>query len=298
MKWTERCFSSLRKSSIPVKTIVVDNGSTDETQDYVKANFPEVDFIQSKENLGFGKANNLGIEKAFKEGADFFYLMNQDAWIFEDSIQKMIDVYNNYPNKNEVGILSPMHLDGTEQQFDQHFEMYLSRNITENRAFSDVFCGHPKPFYEMIFVNAAHWFIPKQTIEEVGGFNPYFFQGVEDHEYANRVKFKNKKFFICTHSMVVHDAKKGFTRGDSAENIRKISMRAQRESQYMNPTFNYNISNEKKRFYSDIIKNLMKGNVAEGKFYQDMFNYFKPRFQQIETDRKIAMTEKHPFLNL
>ena len=45
----------------------------------------------------------------------------------------------------------------------------------------------------MIFVNAAHWFIPKRTIEEVGGFNPYFFQGVEDHEYANRVKFKNKK---------------------------------------------------------------------------------------------------------
>ena len=106
-----------------MKTIVVDNGSTDGTQEYIQKNFPEVDFIQSPENLGFGKANNLGIEKAYKEGADFFYLMNQDAWIFEDSIQKMIDVYENYPNKGEIGIISPMHLDGSEQKLDLHLSL-------------------------------------------------------------------------------------------------------------------------------------------------------------------------------
>ena len=63
MKWAEKCFSSLRKSSVPVHTMVVDNGSTDGTQEFNKTHFPEVEFIQSAENLGFGKANNLGIEK-------------------------------------------------------------------------------------------------------------------------------------------------------------------------------------------------------------------------------------------
>ena len=81
MKWAERCFSSLRKSSVPLSAYVVDNGSTDGTQDYINKNFPEVDFHQSPENLGFGRANNLAIEKAFRDGAEFFYLMNQDAWI-------------------------------------------------------------------------------------------------------------------------------------------------------------------------------------------------------------------------
>ena len=118
MKWAERCFSSLRKSSIPVHTIVVDNGSNDGTQEFIKTQFPEVEFIQSAENLGFGKANNLGIEKAYKNGADFFYLMNQDAWIFENSIQNLLEVYENYPKKEEIGILSPMHLDGTEKKLD------------------------------------------------------------------------------------------------------------------------------------------------------------------------------------
>ncbi len=87
MPWAERCFSSLQNSSVPVQTIVVDNGSTDGTQDFLKNIFPEIEFLQSSENLGFGKANNLGIEMAYKKGADFFYLMNQDAWIFEDTVQ-------------------------------------------------------------------------------------------------------------------------------------------------------------------------------------------------------------------
>ena len=128
MKWAERCFSSLRKSSVPVNCIVVDNGSTDGTQEYIKTLFPEVDFIQSEENLGFGKANNIGIEKAYKAGAEFFYLMNQDAWIFENSVEELLKVYDNYPDKDEIGILSPMHLDGSEKMFDKHFEIYLSRN--------------------------------------------------------------------------------------------------------------------------------------------------------------------------
>lgn len=298
MKWAERCFSSLRNSSVPLHCIVVDNGSTDGTQDYIKENFSEVDFIQSSENLGFGKANNIGIEKAYREGADFFYLMNQDAWIFEDSVEKLLEVYSIYTQKDQIGILSPIHLDGSGEMLDPHFEMYLSRNTNENRIFSDIYCGHPKKFYEMIFINAAHWFIPKQTIEIVGGFNPYFFQGVEDHEYANRIKFKGKKIILCTESRVIHDAKKGFQRNDTLANIRKVSLRAQRETRYLDPSFNYNIKKEKSEFYSNIIKLALKGNISESKFYLEMYRYFSKRFSKIESVRQIALSEKHAFLNL
>jgi len=67
MRWAERCFTSLRQSSVPVTCIVIDNGSTDGTQEYIKAHFPEVDFIQSPDNAGFGKANNIGIEKLIRK---------------------------------------------------------------------------------------------------------------------------------------------------------------------------------------------------------------------------------------
>ncbi len=300
MKWAEKCFSSLRKSSVPVKTIVVDNGSTDGTQDYIQRNFPEIDFIQSPENLGFGKANNLGIEKAYKEGADFFYLMNQDAWIFEDSIQKMIDVYENYSNKDEIGIISPMHLDGSEQKLDLHFENYLGKYAKNNRLISDLYTGNSKPYYEIDFVNAAHWFLPKQSIEEIGGFNPYFFYGAEDYDYIHRAKFHHKKVFIATQAKVVHDAFQGFLKPNhiDKEEARQESLRMQRETRYLNPNIVFDVKREKKEFYSNIIKLAIKGNHAESKFYKEMFSFFKPKFETFEKLRKQVENEKHAFLNL
>ena len=58
-QWYDRCFDSLRQSSMPIQTIVVDNASNDGTVEYIKEHYPEIILIESKENLGFGKANNM-----------------------------------------------------------------------------------------------------------------------------------------------------------------------------------------------------------------------------------------------
>lgn len=300
MKWVERCFSSLRKSSVPVKTIVVDNGSTDGTQDYIKANFPEVDFLQSKENLGFGKANNLAIEKAYKEGADFFYLMNQDAWVFEDSIQKMLDVYNNYPNKEEIGIISPMHLDGSEKKLDFHFENYLGKYAKTNRLLSDIYCQDVKLWYEIDFVNAAHWFLPKETVEKVGGFNPFYFHYGEDYDYVNRLTFNKKKILICPASQVVHDTKQFYKAQDedSAYTEKWLSLRLQKQTLFMNPSYNFDPAKEKKQFTRDLYKFIIKGYSKERVEQRKMMNYFLPHLQEIQAHRQQILHAPHPFLNI
>lgn len=78
-KWINSCFSSIYNSTVPLNTIVVDNGSTDGTQNIIREQFPKVNIIQSKTNIGFGQANNLGIKKAYDSGADYIFLLNQDA---------------------------------------------------------------------------------------------------------------------------------------------------------------------------------------------------------------------------
>ena len=260
MKWAERCFSSLRKSSVPVNCIVVDNGSTDGTQEYIKTLFPEVDFIQSEENLGFGKANNIGIEKAYKAGAEFFYLMNQD----------------------------------------KHFEIYLSRNTGNNRLISDYVLKKVKTQYELDFVNAAHWMIPCATIEIVGGFNPYFFHGAEDYDYKNRVAFFARKTLIATSSFVVHDAKQEYVEKDPQKALiqKRESMIMQRETRYMNPLFDFNQKTETKEFQSNIIKLAIKGRLDESRFYARMYSHFKKNFKKIEKYRAVATNSKHAFLNI
>ena len=300
MKWAERCFLSLRKSSVAVHPIVVDNGSTDGTQDYIQTHFPEVEFIQSPENLGFGKANNIGIEKAYKAGADFFYLMNQDAWIFEDSIQKMLDVYQEYPNKEEIGILSPMHLDGSEKKLDLHFENYLGKYAKTNRLLSDIYLQQTKSWYEIDFVNAAHWFLPKTAIEQIGGFNPYFFYGAEDYDYINRTKYFGKKIFVVPSSKVVHDAYQGFLKPNHTdiEKAKQESMLMQRETRYLNINLDFNAKRELKSLYSDSIKLKLKGRGKEGKFYSDMYRHFKTKTDEISKLRALAKTGNRAFLNI
>ena len=68
MKWLERCLSSLIASSVASDVFIVDNGSTDGSQDYIRSNFKDAIFIQSEENLGFGKANNIGLQYAYEKG--------------------------------------------------------------------------------------------------------------------------------------------------------------------------------------------------------------------------------------
>lgn len=292
MKWAEKCFSSLRQSSVPVHCIVVDNGSADGSQAYITTNFPEVEFIQSEENLGFGKANNIGIEKAYREGADFFYLMNQDAWIYEDSIEKLLDVYNSYPGKEEIGILSPMHIDGTEKKLDIFLDKYIAHNF-ETRLISDLYFQSLKPFYEMKFINAAHWLLPKDTIETVGGFNPYFFHYGEDAEYVNRILFHGKKTFLVPGSKVIHDGKQSLSKVDYSK-YQDLRI----ETNMMNPLLANAIQSEKKALRQSALKNMLTGKV---KTYLKLSEKYRKiiREEKRLLELRQTVTKKAPsFLNI
>ena len=62
-----------------VETIVVDNGSTDGSQDAISERFPEVELIRAGVNLGFAAGNNVGVRRALDRGADWVLLLNNDA---------------------------------------------------------------------------------------------------------------------------------------------------------------------------------------------------------------------------
>ena len=292
MKWAEKCFSSLRKSSFPVEVIVIDNCSEDGTQDYIKNNFPEVKFIQNQENLGFGKANNIGIETAYKKGADFFYLMNQDAWIYEDSIQKLLDVYETHPQKSEVGILSPMHLDGSEKKLDIFLDKYISQNF-ENRMISDFYLNSTKLYYEISFINAAHWFIPKDTIEKVGGFNPYFFHYGEDNEYVNRLHFHQKKILLCSNSKVVHDGKQELGKVDYQKFQNNFL-----EIKILNPNYKNGLQKELKSLQLSRAKHFLKGNMEFAKELNSSYKKIKSESNNLKKLQQEVSQEGSTFLNL
>lgn len=202
VKWIDKSLTSLRDSVLPVNIIIIDNGSTDGTQELVLLNYPEVELLQSQENLGFGKANNIGIKKAYYAGADYFFLLNQDAWIEHDTLLLLVNSQKAMP---EFGIVSPIHLNGAGTGLDRNFSNCISPARCEG-LYSDIFCKRLKIIpYEVTSVNAAAWLMSRVCIATVGGFSPAFFHYGEDDNYQHRLHYHGLKVGICAQALVYHD---------------------------------------------------------------------------------------------
>jgi len=201
LKWVNKCLDSLRNSDCKLTTVVIDNGSTDGSIEQIKAHFPDVILIESETNLGFGKANNIGIKYALERGADYIFLLNQDAWINNNTISNLINV----ASKNlEYGIVSPVHLNGTNTGLDLNF----SRNVSAISCpgfYSDLYINALKDIYSVENINAAAWLITAKCIGVVGLFEPAFHLYGEDDNYIQRIKFHQFKLGLVPSAAIYHD---------------------------------------------------------------------------------------------
>jgi len=198
MTWLPKALASLPSE---YKTIIVDNNSKDETVNYVKEKYPNIILFQQNQNLGFGGGNNLGIKYALKNNAEYIFLLNQDAYLMDNTIKKLIEVHQSNP---EYGVLSPVHLNGTGTKFDRNFSYYLDYDKNEDFYF-DALHKNLKTVYDVPFVNAAAWLLPKKTIELIGYFDPIFFHYGEDVNYCQRVVYNKLKIGVVPNSFVKHD---------------------------------------------------------------------------------------------
>lgn len=189
-QWCDRCLESLRASEEPVDVVVVDNGSSDGSVEYIHRMFPEVKVIDTGENLGFGQANNIGLKKALDEGYEYVYLLNQDAWIEPDTIKKLKEAW-----RPGFGILSPIQRDADGNP-DANFRKKCESFLEEASA---------RLVVEVPFVMAAHWLINRDTLLKVGGFSPLFHQYGEDDNYIDRLHYHGLKAGVVSTASAVHD---------------------------------------------------------------------------------------------
>lgn len=202
-RWYELCFNSLRQSTIPVQTIVVDNASSDGTVEYIKENYPEIHLIESKDNLGFGRANNIAMRYALDHGCDYVFLLNQDAWVEPDTFGKLVDIHQRHP---EYGVLGPVQVNAEKTKvLDGVIQFLINPDNVNKSMFSDLVMGIIDEVYPVAEINAAAWLLPRKTLETVGGFDPIFLHYGEDWNYLSRVLYHGMKVGLTPHLKVVHD---------------------------------------------------------------------------------------------
>jgi N-acetylglucosaminyl-diphospho-decaprenol L-rhamnosyltransferase len=197
--WIESCLNSVLLSSFEMEVIVIDNNSTDSTTQIIQAQFPKVDLITNCKNVGFGKANNIGIQIALDNKAEYVFLLNQDAKIDVSCVSDLIKIGDNFP---EYAILSPMHLNYEGDSIDPHFVGYLTQGTSE--IISDFFLGRVKQIYDVPFTPAAGWLLRSSAVREVGIFDPIFFMYGEDYDLALRMRRLGYKMGLVPEANICH----------------------------------------------------------------------------------------------
>ena len=248
-------------------TIVIDNASNDGSVEYIREHFPEVHLIESDKNLGFGGANNIGIRYALDHGCDYCFLLNQDAWIEPDTMGELIRISQAHP---EYGILSPIHLNKEKT----NVEKWLLQRIddfrtTSSSLFDDLYFGRLKDVYRTKYVNAAAWFMPRKTLETIGGFDPIFFHYGEDDNYINRVLYHGLKIGICPKLQIVHDNDRPRPLYDSREH--EVLMLIE----YTNVNHRHDIKAEKRQHFWKGVKGFIRGRRKASKGHLDDYSWLR-----------------------
>lgn len=206
MPWIHHCLTNLRESSQLTDVFIVDNCSADGTREYIPTHFPEVIWEPQDRNLGFGQANNIGMRYAIDNGYDYVLLLNQDAYLGFDALEKMLAV------SDGRSLLSPLHLNGKGDSLDPMFRVSIRNSIEENSYLDDlVLRGRDsvKASYSATEICAACWFMPISLLKEVGGFNPLFFHYSEDNNYYQRMVYHGVKTILVPSASVCHDREGG-----------------------------------------------------------------------------------------
>lgn len=210
-----KCIQSIENNNemYNKEIIVVDNASTDGSQEHIKINFQNVKLIQNEINLGFAKANNIGI-KASK--GQFICLINSDVEVIENGIDLMLD---HIKKNNEIGVLGPkvINPDGTIRpnckkfptlwnSFCKTFALY--KVFPHIDFFSD---DHIRNFsynsiLEVEVLPGCCLIIRKEAINQVGLLDEKFFIYSEDKDWCKRFYDSGWKIVYSPYSTVIHYA--------------------------------------------------------------------------------------------
>lgn len=195
-KLTVGCLNSIQKylKDLDYEIIVVDNHSTDGSLQILQ-NRSDIQLISLKENLGFGRANNLAVKKAKGE---FLLLLNSDTKFFDHSFAKNYNKLIKYPN-NVYGALLKNADDSVQNSFG--YIPTIGRVIAQFLFLDDfpVVKYFYKPYQqnnlslyhqkrEVEWVTGAFILISKKNYNQVGGFDSDFFMYGEEVDLFFRLK--------------------------------------------------------------------------------------------------------------
>ncbi|HRQ52233.1 MAG TPA: glycosyltransferase family 2 protein, partial [Agriterribacter sp.] len=194
----EQCLCSVYKAGrhIDMEVIVVDNASSDGSRTYLEPAFPGVIFYWNKENLGFGKACNLGLKHA---KGTYILFLNPDTIVGEDCFEKGTAFLKSHPRCGVLGVRmvdeSGRFLKESKRAFPSPVTSFfklsgLAALFPRSAFFAKYYLGNldEKETHEADVIAGAFMMMKKEVLDITGGFDEAFFMYGEDIDLSYRVQ--------------------------------------------------------------------------------------------------------------
>jgi GT2 family glycosyltransferase len=208
-----KCLATVRDNAAGLRyeVIVVDNSSYDGSAEMMRNEFPDYRFIQSQENQGFSRANNLGFRHS--SGRHVLFL-NPDTEIAGAALQKMVQVLDSAPDAGIAGA-HLLNSDGSVQtsciqRFPGILNQCLDADFLRDRFPNLAIWGmqpllrkskKPSP---VEVISGACLMIQRDVFEAVGQFDEGYFMYAEDTDLSYKVYSASRKNYYCPTAVVTH----------------------------------------------------------------------------------------------
>ena len=208
------CLNSIIKtiSGVTYEVIVVDNASKDGSFEFVKNNFPKIKLIKNRENLGFSKANNLGVKKA---SGEYILFLNSDTVVKENTLKTMVSFIREHKDAGAVTckVVMPNGKidDASHRGFPTPWNSFVHfSGLSKLLGKTTIFGGYNLGFmdlsktHEIDALAGAFMLVRKKAGEKVNWWDEdYFFYG-EDIDFCYRLKQNGWKIYYVPEVSILH----------------------------------------------------------------------------------------------
>ncbi len=205
-KWLEKFLPNVVEHSQNAEFYVIDNGSTDDSNDFLQTNFPSVKIIKNDKNYGFAGGYNEGLKKI---DAEIYCLLNSDVEVTENWTQPILELFSSDEN---ITAIQPKVLSYNQKT---HFEFAgaaggfidnLGYPYCRGRVFDklEVDKGQYDDETEIFWASGCAMFIRSEDFWNQNGFDERFFAHQEEIDLCWRLINSGKKIYYTGKSTVYH----------------------------------------------------------------------------------------------
>lgn len=202
---TAECIRSLLRSSYPNhEWVVIDNASADGSADFLRKEFPQITLIENAANLGYAGGNNVGIDYAITRGADYIFILNNDAVLAEpDTLERLVAIGEQDP---AATLLAPRvcFFDNPERINSLGTKMDWIRLRPKIGLCGAIDLESDRPLQSVTLIPGSALLFKRNLIEKVGKFDESYFLIHEDADLCYRNLKAGFKNIVVPQATVYH----------------------------------------------------------------------------------------------